>query len=756
MHFFTFLKKHHIRKGIHTRIVWMINSLVLLGIIFITTIATLQTYQQMRSQTEAFFINQATTIHQRLEQNISHLIEHTHQFTQNKLMINALTDSIGRYQYLPPLIQNFMQYQNTYAISLLDYDGQPIYQTQTSNLQYNLSPHLRAALALAQLSYYIENGLLYVISPIDYYNTTQGALVVQYDLISIIKQNVPDLEHGYVHIRQGQNLLYAQAFNPDTDYLYLSHENNILLNDISQQLGLIIGIGVNQEEFFQPIFEASSKVLLIGLLILIITLFAAYYVANSVTQPILELLKRVKASTHDSDITCSPLGTHDELDELAFAFDEKTNSLQHQAQHDALTELPNRILFIDRLQQAMPLRKQQNQKLAVLFLDLDRFKEVNDSFGHGVGDQLILKVSEQIQQHLKPEDTLARLGGDEFAILLHQFNYMSEVERFVESILADFNTPFNVGQLQIFSACGIGIAVFPGNGDSASNLMKNADAAMYKAKQNGQNRYEFYNHDMTEQAYERVNLERELRYALAHNELEVYYQPQLDMTSQKVVGLEALMRWNHPQKGLIPPDQFIPFAEEIGLIVEMDRWVMEDAIHQIYQWQQQGLTTGKLSLNLSLVQLNHIDFLAKVEAVLIESQLSADNLMFEITETQIMHNPEQATISLKRLKALGLSLAIDDFGTGHSSLSYLKNFPIDKLKIDQSFVNDMAEDKDDANLVKAIIHIAKSLEMNVIAEGVETAPQAEMLTTYGCFEAQGFYYSEPLNKTDCEIFLKRH
>jgi EAL domain-containing protein (putative c-di-GMP-specific phosphodiesterase class I) len=286
--------------------------------------------------------------------------------------------------------------------------------------------------------------------------------------------------------------------------------------------------------------------------------------------------------------------------------------------------------------------------------------------------------------------------------------------------------------------------------------MKNADTAMYKAKKDGQNRYEFYNHDMTEQAYERVNLERELRYALSHNELEVYYQPQIDMRNQKVLGVEILMRWNHPQKGLIPPDQFIPFAEEIGLIVEMDRWAMEVAMKQVYRWQQQGLQPGKLSLNLSLIQLNQLDFLASVQQSIAQSLMLPQDLMFEITETQIMRNPEQATRTLTHLKELGLSLAIDDFGTGHSSLSYLKNFPIDKLKIDQSFVKDMMEDKDDANLVKAIINIAKSLEMEVIAEGVENASQAERLTAYGCYEAQGFYYSKPLNKTDCEAFLKSH
>ncbi|PLA75120.1 diguanylate cyclase [Hydrogenovibrio sp. SC-1] len=433
-----------------------------------------------------------------------------------------------------------------------------------------------------------------------------------------------------------------------------------------------------------------------------------------------------------------------------------TSSTKHQAQHDALTQLPNRLLFVDRVEHTLSIRKRLHQKLAVLFLDLDRFKEVNDSFGHEMGDKLIQKVAIEIRHQLRDEDTIARFGGDEFAILIHQYHHPHDLIIVVEKILSVFRQAFIFDEIQLFSTCGIGIATFPENGADASTLMKNADAAMYKAKKNGQNRYEFYNHDMTKQAYERVNLERELRYALTHNELEVYYQPQIDMSTQKVLGLEILMRWNHPQRGLISPDQFIPFAEEIGLIVEMDRWAMEVAMKQVYRWQQQGLRPGKLSLNLSLIQLNQVDFLASVQHAIAQSLMVPQDLIFEITETQIMRNPEQATRTLTHLKELGLSLAIDDFGTGHSSLSYLKNFPIDKLKIDQSFVHDMTTDKDDANLVKAIINIAKSLEMDVIAEGVETQDQVEMLINYGCYEAQGFYYSKPLTKTDFEVFLKSH
>ena len=747
---------HQFKKSIKKRIIWMISLLMLAGILLISTMATLQTYSQMKSQTQNHFANLASMFYDRFEQHLTYLLDNNQQFTQNELLINAFTDSMGSQKYLPPLIENFMQNQHIQSVTLVDYDATPIFETGNTHRQYNQSPQLRATLTMMQTRYFIEGSLLTIMSPIQYYNTTQGALIVQYKLNDMIQKLHPDTTESKVHVTHQQQVIFSQMTDIEQYYLYLANLAIATEKDIIQQLGLTVSVGTPKANFYQPILIATGKVILISLLFLIIILFAAYNVANSIVNPILELLRRVRASTDDQEILCSPLGTHDELDELAYVFDEKTFNLQHQAQHDALTGLPNRVLFLDRLQQAIELQNHSHQKLAVLFLDLDRFKEVNDSFGHEVGDQLIEMVSQQIQQHLNHEDTLARFGGDDFAILIHQFSNINQIERYVEKMLSIFHQPFTVNQLQIFTTSGIGIAIYPGNGNDASSLMQNADAAMYQAKQNGHNQYEFYNHEMTEHAHERINLERELRYALAHNELAVYYQPQIDIQTEKVLGMEILMRWNHPKKGLIPPNQFIPFAEEIGLIVEMDRWAMEVAMQQVYQWQQMGLNPGKLSMNLSLIQLNHIDFIAKVKQSIEKSAMRPQDLMFEITETQIMRNPEQATKTLNRLKNLGLSLAIDDFGTGHSSLSYLKNFPIDKLKIDQSFVRDMIDDKDDLNLVKAIINIANSLEMEVIAEGVETQAEADILVANGCHEAQGYLYSKPLNTQDFEAFLKSH
>lgn len=744
------------QKSIKRRIVVLISALVISAILVITLMATAQTYQQMRQQTELYFTNQAMSIYDRIDQRIGYLSENTQLLTQNELMVNALTDAEGRQRYLPPLINNFMNGKDVISLNLLDYDGQPIFQTREDLPSYNDSNQLRMALAMTKASVYIENNRLLVIAPIEYYRTTQGALVVEFDLAAIIERNLLPSDYSYTRIKQSDRLLFSQDHDANMRYRYLSYAQPAVLDQMSfmQQLGVSVEIGIEERFFFQAIFQAMLKVLLIGLLLLIITLYAAYWIADSIVQPVLELLNRVKASSANKEVLCSPLGTHDELEDLARAFDERTLNLQHQAEHDALTQLPNRVLFIDRLDQAIQLSKRFKHQLAVLFIDLDRFKEVNDSFGHDMGDALILSVAQRIQSSLSSADSVARFGGDEFVVLINQVDDETRLLQSVQAILELFKQPFTIRDLQLFTTCSIGIATYPDSGNGVSGLLKNADAAMYKAKQNGRNTYEFYNQSMTQKAYERVNLERELRKAIQENEFEVYYQPQLDMSEHKVVGLEALIRWNHPKKGLVPPDVFIPFAEETGLIVEMDRWMMQTAMLQVKQWLDAGLQPGVLSLNLSMVQLNHLDFMDTVREKVQQANFPTSALMFEITETQIMRNPDQVTVTLKQLKNLGVSIAIDDFGTGHSSLAYLKRLPIDKLKIDQSFVKDIPLDKENVELVKAIINIAKSLSLSVIAEGVETQDQAEMLLKNGCLQAQGYLYAKPMKKTELAAFLK--
>lgn len=740
------------QKSIKRRIVVLISTLVISAILVITLMATALTYQQMKRQTEIYFTNQAMTIHDRIDQRIGYLSENAQLLTQNELMVNALTDAEGRQRYLPPLVNNFMEGKDVISLNLVDYDGQPIFQTGAEIPRYNESTQLRMALAMTKASVYIENRRLLVIAPIEYYSTTQGALVIEFDLAAIIERSLLPSDYSYTRLMQNNVELFSQAFELRSAYRYLRYIPDDSTGVMSQ-LGLSVELGVEEQFFFRSILDAMLKVLLIGLLLLVITLYAAYWIADSIVQPVLELLSRVKASSSNKEVLCSPLGTHDELEDLARAFDERTLNLQHQAEHDSLTQLPNRVLFIDRLDQAIQLSKRFKHQLAVLFIDLDRFKEVNDSFGHDMGDELILSVAKRIEMSLSSADSVARFGGDEFVVLINQVDDENRLLQSVQAILELFKQPFNIREFQLFTTCSIGIATYPDSGDGVSGLLKNADAAMYKAKQNGRNTYEFYNQSMTQKAYERVNLERELRKAIQQNEFEVYYQPQIDMSTQKIVGLEALIRWNHPEKGLVPPDVFIPFAEETGLIVEMDRWMMGAAMIQVKEWIARDLAPGILSLNLSMVQLNHLDFIDTVSAKIEQTAFPTHQLMFEITETQIMRNPEHATGTLKQLKMLGVAIAIDDFGTGHSSLVYLKRLPIDKLKIDQSFVKEIPADKEDVELVKAVINIAKSLGLSVIAEGVETQAQVDMLLANGCEQGQGYLFAKPMPKTQIERLL---
>lgn len=736
--------KSSAKRSIKRRIVLSIGTLVLLSLVVITMMASVLTYQLMKQQTEEYFTNQAQAVYDRIDQRLNFLIENTSLLTQNELMINALTDAEGRERYLTPLVKNFIDGKDVLSFVLLDYEGTPIFQTRSDVPGYNESSQLRMALAMHKTSYYIENKRFFVVAPIEYYSTTQGALLVEFDLGTIAQRNLSATAKGHFRLRFGDSVLFSQQISTRSQVLYLSQPIHDQARVLSQ-LGLEVEIGIEEAVFYQPIFSALAKVWLIGVLLMLTALFAGYWVAESIVEPVLELLRRVKASSDDGEVLCSPLGTHDELEDLARAFDERTLNLQHQAEYDGLTQLPNRALFIDRLNQSIELSKRLHSQLAVMFLDLDRFKEVNDSFGHDIGDQLLVSVSKMIQQNIHSVDSVARFGGDEFVILLNQVESVNDVTETAEKLLAIFKQPFQVGELEFYITCSMGIVLAAKGEVDVSSLLKYADSAMFRAKHNGRNTFAFYDESMTQKAYERVGLERELRAAITGNELVVYYQPQVDMTGSKLIGMEALIRWNHPQKGLVPPGLFIPFAEETGLIVELDRWMMREAFAQMQRWVDQGLDTGVLSVNLSIMQLNHMDFIDYVTELLTQTGLPPERVMFEVTETQVMRHPEHAIVALNHLKSLGVGIAIDDFGTGHSSLSYLKRLPVDKLKIDQSFVRDIPQDKDDVELVKAIIHIAQILHINVLAEGVETLEQSNQLIENGCVEAQGYLYSKPIS-----------
>jgi diguanylate cyclase (GGDEF)-like protein/PAS domain S-box-containing protein len=418
--------------------------------------------------------------------------------------------------------------------------------------------------------------------------------------------------------------------------------------------------------------------------------------------------------------------------------------LDYQAHHDPLTGLPNRTLFESRLHGALLHSKEAQSLGAVLFLDLDRFKHINDSLGHPVGDLLLKSIALRLKESLRDIDTVARLGGDEFIILLPGLQHASDAQAVATKLLSSFAAPFQAGEHEFFMSTSIGSALFPTDGSDVATLIKNADAAMYRSKAKGRNRVEHYTRDLTAQASERIALEHELRRAIERDEFTLSFQPKLSLLTQRLVGAEALLRWCHPTFGDVPPERFIPLAEENGMILQIGDWVLDKACQQMHEWNQRYDVFGPLSVNLAGAQLRQPNLVNRIERLLLQYQLQPGCLQLEITENFIMSQTEEALSVLHRLKKLGVQLAIDDFGTGYSSLSYLKRLPLDILKIDQSFVRGLPDDPHDAAIVRAIIALGRSMQLTVIAEGVETFEQQQFLADEGCEQIQGYLVSLPL------------
>lgn len=427
--------------------------------------------------------------------------------------------------------------------------------------------------------------------------------------------------------------------------------------------------------------------------------------------------------------------------------------LAYRADHDELTELPNRRLLLDRLDQAIRHARRNDQNVAVLFIDLDHFKEINDSLGHLVGDYVLIHVARLIETQFRDVDTIARLGGDEFCLIIDSLEDIQTVSVVAEKLVEMLQHPICIDKHELYVTSSIGISIFPADGETPETLLRNADAAMYKAKNEGRNSFQFYTEDMTAKAYERVALEANLRRALEHQEFHVHYQPQVDGMSGKLIGMEALIRWEHPELGMIPPVKFLPLAVETGLIIPIDRFVMRSAMTQLKEWVDAGLSPGILALNLTIKQLRQEDFIPMLRAMLQETGCVSEWIELEVTEGEIMENPEQAIKVLQQISEMGITLAIDDFGTGYSSLAYLKRLPVDKLKIDRSFIRNLPDDEEDIAIVQAIIALSKSLRLNLIAEGVETWEQKEFLTENGCPQIQGYLYGKPMKTEDMTVML---
>ncbi len=420
------------------------------------------------------------------------------------------------------------------------------------------------------------------------------------------------------------------------------------------------------------------------------------------------------------------------------------DEMSHLAQHDALTDLPNRLLLNDRLTQAISIARRNHSQLAVLFLDLDGFKHINDSLGHSVGDKLLQSVAGRLLACVRKSDTVSRQGGDEFVILLSEVTHAADAAIIAAKIIAELKKGHRIGKHRLRISASVGLSTYPNDGEDAETLIKNADMAMYDAKQSGRDKYRFFKSQMSLRAVERQSLEEQLRSALERQELLVHYQPKVNLKTGALTGVEALLRWQHPERGLLLPRQFLPIAEDSGMIVAIGQWVLRQACTQMREWLDAGLLAVPVAVNISALEFLSRQFVPGVQDALKNACLDPKYLELELTETVLMRHAEPTAYTLGQLKAIGLRLAIDDFGTGYSSLSYLTRFPIDTLKLDHSFLNDIIVDSDRAIIVDAVVSLGRSLKKRVIAEGVETPEQLRFIQELGCDEGQGYYFSPPV------------
>lgn len=428
--------------------------------------------------------------------------------------------------------------------------------------------------------------------------------------------------------------------------------------------------------------------------------------------------------------------------------------IQHLAYHDALTGLPNRMLFMDRIDQAISRAQREKGQFALLFIDIDHFKVINDSMGHDAGDQLLNLISIRLREILRKSDTVARLGGDEFTVIIEYLQHPDDVIQITKNILSALDLPAEVNGKEVYVGGSIGIAMYPQDGENFGVLLKNADTAMYKAKDLGRNTFQFYASEMSHKAMQRLELENQIRTALKEDQFEVYYQPKVNLQNNKCIGVEALVRWNHPQRGLISPDDFVPLAEEIGLITQLDEWVMKAACLQFMQWKQQGYTLQNLSVNISSRHFKEGNLIEYCTTLLEMTGIAPECLEIELTESALVDNYSNAKYILDKLHTMGLRIALDDFGTGYASMAYLKEFPFDTVKIDRSFIRDIPQDHEDAAIVTAMIQLSQALKLNIVAEGIETDQQRLFLYDNACGYGQGYLWSRPVSaaELDCKNF----
>lgn len=539
-------------------------------------------------------------------------------------------------------------------------------------------------------------------------------------------------------------------------------ENGVKYANLIQEYSL--------EELLADAVHRIEKITLMIELITLMMMGLAWVIAKRFTEPLLQLSQDMRRLAKQHGIMLGSDDSKDEALQLRVVFDDLEKALEiaehenntakekilHQAEHDSLTGLPNRVLVKDRLEQAIARAARNREQLAVLFLDLDHFKRINDLLGHHAGDQLLRMVGHRLLGAVRISDTVSRLGGDEFLLMLAPVNNESEVRTVAEKLILAISAPYELEDgTEINTSVSIGISLYPSGGETSDELTKSADEAMYRAKEMGRNNYQIFTQDMHGEAFERASTESQLRQAIRQRQFILHYQPQLELSSHRINGLEALIRWQHPTKGLVYPGDFIRIAEESGLILEMGEWVIEEACRQMREWLDAGEDIPTIAVNVSFKQFHLRDLQGTIEKALQRYDLPGSRLEIELTESVMLRDPTQVMEVLQNLRAQGVRISIDDFGTGYSSLLYLKQLNIDALKIDRSFVMDIADPQGLA-MIKVIYDVARTLGLRTIAEGVETAAQLQELHILGCDEIQGYYFSRPLSATDTLLLLQKH
>jgi len=567
---------------------------------------------------------------------------------------------------------------------------------------------------------------------------------MQMNLEELVKARTHELVSSNDRLRQSEDKFRRIVESLHDEYFFYSHDINGVFTYISPSIKGVLGY--DTDEFltnFSDYFTDNP-----------INELVHHYTEGSVRgeqQPAYELEVYSKdRSVCILEVKESPVfdkqGNVDAVEGIAHDITLRKQieeKLEFMAEHDPLTQLPNRVLFNYRLEQAIKSVANTKQKIAVFFLDLDQFKDVNDCFGHPFGDILLKQVANRLSESLREDSVFSRLGGDEF-VLFSIFNQFEEIELLAQKIIDHMRNPFSVGGHELYLGVSIGVSNYPDDGDGVAVLIRNADSAMYQAKDQGRNTFKRYTKVLTEAAAERVAVEAELRHGLERHEFLLYYQPKVDLKSGQIIGAEALVRWLNPAQGMVPPDKFIPLAEASSLILPIGEFVLREACRQTREWLKAGYDLQHISVNISGVQIQRGELPNLVKQVLAEEGLDARYLDLEITESVLMTDPEKVTEILNSLRTIGLTLSIDDFGTGYSSLAYIKQFPINYLKIDRTFVSDITEDINDTAIASAVIALGSSLNLSVIAEGVENEAQQNFLLRLGCDYAQGYLYGRPL------------